>query len=357
MPSLVFDFFVVLFLAACAFRLEVKSPFGKGINEDYLSAESGKYLRGLLALTIVFHHLAQYNKGFILLPIFSKLGYLTVSVFFFLSGFGMMKKHILRENYGRQFLLRRLPAILIPYLLANGVYWIKNLLLGKVLTIGDILYRFRIGDPIVEASWYIISTLALYIGFWLLMCICKRKFGWMCIGGVIYCGAYGLLCKKIGFGSWWYNAIPTVVIGMMWAVYEQKIDRFFKSRYPIAGPGVIAAFVVFYGIKIVLNGRHSSGTTELMMTWCAVCLFACSLMVILMKLRLQSPILRWVGEISMELYLYHFLFISLLRSPLIMIESNFLYVFLVLVCALGFSYGMHQLDSWLLKAYSKVLAR
>lgn len=63
------------------------------------------------AVTVVFHHLSQIFKTGIIFPLFRNFGTISVAVFFFFSGYGLMKKYITDENYKKGFLLRRLTVI------------------------------------------------------------------------------------------------------------------------------------------------------------------------------------------------------------------------------------------------------
>ena len=100
------------------------------MNEEYLSLNTGKSLRGLFAIAIVLHHLSQEatRTGGYLFRHFAYTGYLYVAFFFFLSGYGLQKSYIASENYKNGFLQKRLPKILLPYAIVALLYWIKNII-------------------------------------------------------------------------------------------------------------------------------------------------------------------------------------------------------------------------------------
>ena len=64
------------------------------INNTYLSKDNCNSFRGLFALIIIIHHIAKSVSSGIILKPFTQVGYLIVAVFFFYSGYGLMKKHI-----------------------------------------------------------------------------------------------------------------------------------------------------------------------------------------------------------------------------------------------------------------------
>lgn len=355
MTSIAVDLLAVSLLAVCLWGVKPAAPFSRAIHEDYLSPASGKCTKGLLAVVVVFHHLAQATGGAVVFPIFAKLGYLAVSVFFFFSGYGLMKQYLTRENYGRQFLLRRLPPVLVPYLIATVLYWLLYKLVGTPWSWRDILQGLWKGRPIVVASWYILCILLFYIAFRVLMLLCGKHHGWMIVGGILYCGLYVLFCVKMKYGSWWYNTVPVLIFGMVWALQEQKINAFFRKRYWIAAPAAAILFVAVYGVKIFLNSRVHGRLVSVPMTWLTAVLFACCVVLLLMKVKVRGPVLDWLGEHSLEIYLSHYLFMTLFYSRCIVVENDFLYIALVIVCTLAFAWGFHRVNRRVLKAYSGVL--
>lgn len=148
MSSVAVDVIPLVFVLACLYGAKPKKPLLRGIYPDYLSAGQGKALRGILSIVIVLHHLGQKNMGVVLLPVFAKIGYLATSVFFFLSGYGLMTQYMHRENYSRCFLRKRIGAVLVPYVLATLLCWAVYPLLGTPWTFGDILRGFREGRPL-----------------------------------------------------------------------------------------------------------------------------------------------------------------------------------------------------------------
>lgn len=347
MSSIGLDLLVILLAGICLYRANIRFS---AIHENYLSADSGKCVRGLLSLVIVFHHLAECTGSGMVFSVFGLFGYLGVSVFFFLSGYGLMKQYLTRADYRNGFLRRRLPPVLIPYLLATLLYWLLYLMIGTPWSLKDILAGFLVGEPIVSASWYIVCILLFYLAFWILMGVCGAP-GRMIPGGVIACAVYILLCIKLNFGVWWYNAVPVLIFGLAWALWEQQILRFFRKHYWFAASAVFVLFAAAYGLQLWQNAIAYGSAPAVFATMCSAVLFAFCVILVLMKIRLQSPVLRWVGEISLEVYLCHFLFIHLLRSKLVLVENDFFYALAVIVCALAFGWIFHRTNQKALKLF------
>ncbi len=102
MPIEIIDLLPIVLLLLLLLLLKAKAvrPLS-GFNEDYLSLDTGKALRGFFALVVVFHHLAQQTETGLLFHRFTHAGYLCVAVFFFLSGYGLQRSHMNSPRYSR----------------------------------------------------------------------------------------------------------------------------------------------------------------------------------------------------------------------------------------------------------------
>lgn len=343
------DLLVLLFLGVILSGLELTRPFGRTIREDYLSADSGRSLRGVLSVGILFHHLGQKRMGLVFLPLLSRMGYFLVSVFFFLSGYGLMKQHMTREDYRRRFFSRRLPAILVPYGVACVLYGLLYAAMGEPWTFRAFLQGLYNGTPMVSASWYILCITLFYIAFGCLMWLCGRHYGWMLAGGGVFLGAYVFFCVKMGYGSWWYNTAPVLLLGMAWALKQQWIDEKLRRSFPGIALGVLFLFALLYGGKLVLNSAVPSPLLHIPLTWCVCCLFVCAVNLLLTQVKLSSPLLAFLGDISLEIYLCQFLLLQLLRSSLCALENDFLYAACVLVGTITFAWVLHRVNRWLMR--------
>ena len=85
------DIFVLLLISILVYLLP--------LSNDYLGVESTTGLKGFLALGIVFHHLSQWVTTGMEFSNFGYMGTYIVSVFFFLSGYGLYVQNERKENY------------------------------------------------------------------------------------------------------------------------------------------------------------------------------------------------------------------------------------------------------------------
>lgn len=86
-------------------------------NKEYLNVKSTSGLRGFLAIGIIFHHLSQWITSGDEFSNFSYMGTYIVSIFFFLSAYGLYFQNENKKNYLDNFLVKRLSKILVPFFL------------------------------------------------------------------------------------------------------------------------------------------------------------------------------------------------------------------------------------------------
>lgn len=138
------DILVVLLFILLLYKVS----FFNGINKEYISAKTCNGWRGFFALIIVFHHLSALTHGGVLFRGFTTVGYLGVAFFFFLSGYGLQKKYILDANYKKGFITKRIPTVLIPYVIVTLIYWGVNALSGELYSLLDVFKSITYVNPL-----------------------------------------------------------------------------------------------------------------------------------------------------------------------------------------------------------------
>lgn len=335
------------------YGIQIIKPFST-LNKDYLSLESCNSFRGIFALVVVFHHLAQRTSGGLLFQLFRLVGYLAVAVFFFCSGYGLMKKHMSSPQYYKKFLLNRIPSILFPYLVITVIYWLLYAGAGNVYSAKQIMIStFLKGSPIVSFSWYIIAILLFYIAFWLLMVLFKKHYGLMVVSACFLNLLYILFCCRLGYGSYWYNAAFAFCVGMFWAHKESDILKLLEKHFPIFAISVILFWIVcFFGKFVVeISAIHFAFQIA------SACLFSIIIVLFSMKFRVRSKIAHFLGTISLELYLVQGLPIMMFRNKVVYIQNELLWCSIVLLSSIALAMVFHALFNKMLTYYRKTFLK
>lgn len=159
------DIILVLFGIALVYGLKVYRA--AETEQTYLSPDNTKALRGGMAVVIVLHHLSTNVSGGGIFQYLFRIGYLCVTAFFFLSGYGITGQYRRKgKKYLDTFLSRHVLYQIILLSIATCVYLIWYRIDGRAFSISDIALSFVNGHMIAASSWYLMPLLLYYFAFW-----------------------------------------------------------------------------------------------------------------------------------------------------------------------------------------------
>ncbi len=356
MDSILLNLYEILLFALLVWKAKLVHPYLSAYNDSYLSFESTSALRGFFAVVIMFHHLAQRTAGGVFFHRFKEVGTYPVAFFFLLSGYGLYISFNSKKDYDRQFLGKRIPSVLIPYLIITLIYWTYSAATGEAYSIGYVLRSFFNGKPIVNHSWYVIHCLYLYIVFYISMRIAKQNnkslFLINAIGYLLWIGFTYYLDFEI---QWWATS-HLFLLGLFWAINEQRLLNTIRQHY----------FIIFIPIAIVFALLHffPEKSKELIPTrfdfiiWyvlTSLCVGMLFLAVVL-KVRFGNPVLKYLGSISFEIYLIQGLLERFYHSDAIYIHTETLYVLLSLISTIVLASLLHRFNMMFFKAIKNKIA-
>lgn len=271
-------------------------------SENYLSKENSSIMRGFSALRVIFLHISRYYRGGLILPLFFNLGRSAVGTFYFLSSYGMMKQHIKDENYHKAFVKKRFTRVIIPYSIITAVYWVFLKLINSPVTIIETIISILQGHPIVTYSWYILEILILYLFFALAINTFKKDYDSIVVYTTILSFSLMEVFRLIGQDPQWYLSIHMFAVGTLLATYEERIIKALKKYYFwFLCIGIVAGL-------ITINFRNDY---NIIFYQEPITILLCILF--LLRFSIKSPILTFIGDISMEVYLMQGLCIRIVR--------------------------------------------
>lgn len=341
------DIFVIILLLVLLIHIAPVTPFHSN-NSQYLSLDTSKCWKGWLALFILFHHLAKSTDEGLFFKILQEIGHLPVAGFFFFSGYGVMKSYMRKkESYLKSFASKRIPVILIPYITAIVIYWGFFYINGTHYSLTDVLLSLISGYPIVTYSWYIINILLFYLLFFLLANIFKTNYPLIIIFTGIFYVLYVFLCRKAGYGAWWYNNTPLLIIGMIWAVSEPRTTKILDQKFFLAPLSWVLLFVtILIKIQVSINGLNY------IIILVSSISFVFALLTFSMKFKIGNSILSFLGNISLEIYLIQGIFIETFKDWANNRQKNTLFALLIIVLTIFSSFLLHHFNRLLLNAIS-----
>ena len=330
----------------------------RGWDDDFLSLGNTKILQGFCAVLIVIHHISQILSDSKQLSPFNEYGVLFVGIFFFCSGYGLIKSLKTKDNYMQGFLGRRLPSVLVPFYITTFIYMAISLPFSSRPSLIQTILNFTGIQLINPHAWYIVAVVLFYIAFYFIFkYIENEKTAYVSMAIFIACYIALSITLRHGQwwlqGEWWYNTCFLFYIGMLIARFEKGLTATIKKYYVLILPIAIAAFVVMYKISNYTLGKFSyyaqtetaSGYPESLICFFTqlptVILFVAVVFILCMKLTFSNIILRFLSKISLELYLIHYLFLLLYKSDIINISNDLLYVTLVVISSVAAAFLLH----------------
>lgn len=347
-------------------------------HEDFLSYPIIKGVQGFAALAVVLHHVTQdvtqygqHYKGII--NVFVDAGVLFTGLFFFCSGYGLIVSMKEKENYLDGFLKKRLPAVVIPFYICNFLFILVNLLVGsqtKPLELLGCLTGVILWN---DQMWFIVELTILYIMFY--FSFRKRESDAAGLKKMAVCmvimNVVSFLLGHDGmpdtkglwfFGEWWYNTTWLFFVGMVVAMYYDKITAFARKNYKWLLPVGIVAFIGLHAATTWMLSHVGywteypghRGYLEKLVTFLVQCpmviVFDLTFVLISMKLQFKNKVLSFFGVIALEMYLLQNIFISKLTY---VIDNDAFFFAAVYGATIVLAILVNKLDRWLIGLITK----
>ena len=293
---------VLMLLVVSGMQTAKKDQFFSG----YLSKEQTTAINGIFVLIVFLSHASTYVElGGPLDDAYSTLkGYLRqliVASFLFYSGYGCYESFQHKENYFKGFLKKRVLKTLVNFAAALLLYVIVNLIFRFHYSAKEYLLCWIGWEGLGNSNWFMFVILALYLLVFLAM-----KTGLKGLTVKMFLLA-GILWTALFFGRhaspWWYNTLITFPLGILFSDVKPKLDPFLRRQ--------VIWFSAFLALAILYLGLHHLIGDD---RWGLVSSLFCLLIILAsMKVRIDNPILTWLGLNAFAIYI-------LQRLPMIVLS-------------------------------------
>lgn len=352
--SYVFPLWILLIPFAAILLWGIKVSRSGEWQQDSLSLSHSKDLLGFFALMIVVHHVIQaliQNRGANvgIMVIYENMGVCFVGGFFFFSGYGLIKSLYSKKDYFEHFFKKRILKILVPFYVVNTFFTIVANHMGM-------LDSYEVAPCMVgiimpnDHMWYLVEIVVLYLLFYKnfknrkseKQAFIRMFVDIVAVIAISFIFGHGPFWFQ---GEWWYNSTILFFIGMLIARFEAPVISFAKKYYISLTCFMAVAFVALYKITVgVINTRGywteysgiswaQSNLDKLEALSVQIPMIICFVMLILLlglKVKVSNKALRFLGKISLDLYITHRLCIWVFEF----IKSPGMYLFTVLICSL-----------------------
>ena len=260
--------------------------------------------KGIAAIIIMLHHISFRVSN---LPVYVKpiwyIAFPIVGFFFFMSGYGLTCGLLQKKNYLQGFLSKKLLNIIVPYVIV-AITWIGLEIIwgGGQTPVRAIAEAFTI--RYIQPLWFIWVIIAVYIVFYAVFNHTEINVGayWFAVITI----AYILISAFVNPRDEMYASIIGMPLGILWAMYERKIDSYFEIGFLRKEIVAIVAFVILFIGRLTLSvvGFDNQLFQSVLRNIITIA-FIVPLIELLKKVKIQKRFLIWLGTISYEIYIIH----------------------------------------------------
>lgn len=322
--------------------------------DDYLDIKSTQGTRGVLAILILLHHLSlKATDSISLLTPFNYVGYLTVGVFLFYSGYGLFLQYQNRgKTYLKSFWKTRVLSLFSVYIVYIIIYGILNFIRDDSFSIIAYLKTFVIGGlPGATSSWYIIEQLLLYIAFWIAFSIKLKDIRINIALVSILTILILVIFKLLDYPGWWFSSIFAFVIGLIFANYKEKINKLLSSKYLLCFLSAIIIFGIgFVGPKLLEHFGIVNEIISIAMNNIAAIMFAIIIITANRIIKFSSKVWMFLGSISLEIYLIQGAIITTLTNY---IANKIIFMLVSIALTIIVAYPLSKIDKLIMKSLKK----
>lgn len=305
----------------------------KNYNTEFLSKPVTDCIKGLCITVIILHHISlRMQPPRLMLP-YTCFGHLAVSMFLFLSGYGLTMSKLKKENYLNNFFSKRLSKVYLPFILINAITLLLLFfaLNTKFSVIQTILYLSGI-NLIDSTQWFVICILLFYVVFYLCFKFFKPEVAPKII--LVYAFSYFLILIFFRFGEWWYNTVFCFPIGVYIALYYNKFVDFMKKNYVTICLSSLISFAFFFYLGHLIPTVFS----VFFNTISSIC-FVFLTLSFLFKVKINSKPFIFIGSIAYEMYLIHMKIFVRYFGCIKIKESYTVYIYLAIVILVSFLFN------------------
>lgn len=296
-------------------------------------------MRALMALVIVADHLTFFVDTLWLKPA-RELGAPIVSIFFFISGFGLFRAYqtkgpVYLDSFIRNKIFRIVLPVVLALLLYYGILWDPNR-----DYMGEWKRLLFDGRPVLPYSWFAVAFLYFYIIYYLSFRFLSER--WRIFGlfaGVIIWMAIVILA---GYDWCWWISSLAFPAGAIFAWKENEIYAFCESKryryYAVMG-GLFFLFLIFYLPR-----------NPYLWTLCHV-LIPIIVALIVARLpidKLNCSIISFLAAISFEIYLCQGIPMELFKYR-ITVQPEWLYIISVYAMTIALAFLVNRISSFITK--------
>lgn len=316
---------ILYIFSFCSFNERVST-----FNKEHVST-----LKGVMAISIVAFHLSYQTDDWLFM--FSSWGAPIVSMFYFISGYGLVFNYRAKGNeYLSHFFKHRiLESLILPFLLV----WIVNRIVSGNISMSlldELIKLLMYGETTLPYSWYVSSIFLFYILFYVIAA--KRNviiISFLCIF------LYIVLTVLLSYERCWYISALAFPLGIFYCKYEERICALWNV--PVKYYVTVPLCLLLTSVCVISKNEFCYLFAYMFIPIIIVCLCA--------KIQIHNRNMQWISNVSYEIYLCQGVSMTLLRGNYLFVKSDFLYIIATFVLTLFMAYCIKQICTLLVNKH------
>lgn len=266
-------------------------------------------INGIFFILVFMRHFNQYVQlnAEIEIPFLYQnkiLGQLIVTTFMFYSGYGVMTSIMKEHNYVNRMPKKRIFKTMLLFDIAICLYVVMNVCLNIEMTWKQIILSFVGWEGVGNSTKYIFAILMMYSFTYIGFSISRNDLIKGLLITTFFIAGYILIIRKFK-DSQYYNTVVCYAFGLWYAMAKKKIDsKILHNNYWWVAWGAAIAFEICAycrDVNLILNQFY-------------YLLFVLVIVLLSMRVKLDSSTLLWCGKNLLGLYI-------LQRIPMILCKE------------------------------------
>ena len=284
-------------------------------DTEYLSNSQGAIIKGISSILLVIIHIRERLES---IPLAYKIlaagGFLLVSLFFFYSGYGITKRIMNNKEYINIGLPRRICYLIALIVSSETVYYLfETLLFHKKVQFSDLILCLVGVNMLNSVCWTIVAMIVIQIVMWFCFKIGVRRSS---LSAIIGCAVYMIISLMRRRAAWEIQSCAAFAFGSLCAEDENRVIDYLENRTRI----IFCATVLFMSFSLpyfyeYLFSKDSYAIRIISGTISSIT-FLISFFFVLYRFSINNCIVRLLGRISTEVYIWHGLIIDIMKKQL-----------------------------------------
>ncbi len=255
------------------------------------------------------------------------LSQLVVTTFLFYSGYGILETI---KHKGQRYIDNipmKILLLIINFTLAILVYYVIGTFLGREIPLSKLLLLSCIGwESIGNSNWYLFDILALYAVTYVAFKIENENRKVSLLYVLIFSLGIMMFVHQYRDGARWYNTLLCYWVGMVYSFYKCDIDhKLMKSTQ---------SYIMYGGIVALLFWICYQNRDHMLFYILHGILFALMITIVMMVVKMENPILLWVGRHIFGIYILQRIPMMLGSKISFIQENSLIYLLLSVVITL-----------------------